>query len=77
MAQRVRVDTLVETGASRRFLARQPDYFGIDRVRGRMPAAAREEPHLGLQPAPVLAQGFQQEGAEPDDPCGPCRLERE
>src|ERR1700681_4660660 len=59
VAKRVRVNLFLEARTSSGLLASEPNHFGIDRVRGRMPTIAGEEPSLGLQSAPVLAQGFQ------------------
>ncbi len=64
----VRVYTFVETRTPGSLPASEPDHLGIDRMRGRMPTITGEEPGLGLQSAPVLAQGFEQDGTEHDVP---------
>ena len=62
MPQRVRMNTLVETRAYGRLVAGVPDHLGSNRIGARMPTITGEEPGLGLQSAPVLAQGFQRTG---------------
>jgi len=64
MAQRVGVHPFFETCPLRREEAGVPDGLRPDRLRGRMMATSWEEPHLGLEVAPVLPQALQQDGAE-------------
>ena len=49
-------------------MAGVPDHLGSNGTRCRVRTTTREEPRLGLQSAPVLAQGFQQDGTEHDVP---------
>src|SRR6201984_239688 len=68
MTQRVRVDSMAEAGALGGSVTRMPNRFRVDRAIGSMPAVAGKEPVAGFspQPTPVLAQFFEQLGAEHD-----------
>ena len=66
MAKGVRMHAFFEAGPLGRKVAGVPDGLGADRLRSRMPASPRKEPDPGLQPAPVLPQGFEQDGTEHD-----------
>src|SRR5271157_403682 len=49
-------------------MAGVPDHLGSNGTGGRVRTTTGEEPSFGLQSAPVLAQGFQQNGTEHDVP---------
>src|SRR5215813_9075560 len=68
VTKRVRMDRIVETRALSGSLAGVARRSCVDRVVGGMPTVAGKEPAAGFswQPAPVLAQFFQQLRAEHD-----------
>jgi hypothetical protein len=57
------------TEVTKEFLERNPDWLERCGSRAsRVRTTTREEPRLGLESAPVLAQGFQQDGTEQGAP---------
>jgi hypothetical protein len=68
VAQRVRMERLVDAGALSRLAAGVPDDLVADGVVGGVPSAAREQPNGGFagQPAIMGAQFLVQMGAEHD-----------
>ena len=68
MSQSVRVNPFFQAGTLGGRRTGVPDGGGDDGFRSVMPAPSREKPYLGLELAPVLAQGLQQDGAQHDLP---------
>ena len=66
VSQDVRVDSLFNARAFRRFTASVPGYLRRDRVFGCVVYSAGEEPFRGFVSAPVFAQSFEQLRAEHD-----------